>query len=317
MLRGAIDILGFTFHYFQNEIHVPCQGSLTAQQLAWILRRLRESFTLVSPQQFLEDVRRRKEDPAELCLCFDCGLKSQYDIALPVLEEFGLKAFWFLYTSVLDGGIVTVEQVHHFRFSCFASVDRFYSVFFQAAADRLSDRFDSALSAFRRSGYLNWAPFYTEEDRLFKYLRDRVMTEEEFHAVLQRMMREAGYEVEAYRDLLWLSRDEVRHLSDTGHVIGMHTHTHPNEIGKLPYEAQLREYGTCQKILREITGQPVVSMSHPCNSYSGDTLRVLRELGVEAGFRADQDPRYRSALELPRIDHAAWIRQQKESVLWQ
>ncbi len=265
----------------------------------------------------MEDLRRGKTEPSELCLCFDCGLKSQYDIALPVLDAYGIKAFWFLYTSVFENGVVAVEQHHHFRFFCFETVDRFYTAFFQAAAARLAERYEQGYAAFQKDGYLNWAPFYTREDRLYKYLRDRVMTDGEFNGVLQTMMDEMGYDVEQYRQILWLNRQEVQRLADTGHVIGMHTHTHPNEIGKLPYEEQLREYGTCRDILREITGQEITTMSHPCNSYNGDTLRVLRELSVEAGFRSDPDPRYHSRLELPRIDHAVWIRRHLEDRLWQ
>ena len=26
-------------------------------------------------------------------------------------------------------------------------------------------------------------------------------------------------------------------------------------------------------------------MSHPCGSYNGDTLKVLKELGIELGFK--------------------------------
>ena len=34
---------------------------------------------------------------------FDDNLKCQYDIALPILDKYSLKAFWFIYTSPLDG----------------------------------------------------------------------------------------------------------------------------------------------------------------------------------------------------------------------
>ena len=282
-----------------------------------MLNRLQKSYMIVPPQQFLEDFRRGKGNQTELCICFDCGLKSQYDIAYPVLDALGMKAFWFLYTSVFENGVVSVEQYHHFRFSCFETIDRFYSAFFQVASVELGERFEKGCRDFQKYGYLNWAPFYTEEDRLYKFLRDRVMTGEEFDGILHVMMEEAGYNVEDYRQVLWLNRDEVRHLAETGHIIGMHTHTHPNEIGRLSYEEQLWEYGTCQNILQEITGQNITTMSHPCNSYNSNTLRVLEKLGVEAGFRADRDPRFHSKYEIPRIDHAAWIREQKEILLWE
>ena len=45
-------------------------------------------------------------------------------------------------------------------------------------------------------------------------------------------------------------------------------------------------------------------MSHPCNSYSHDTLMILRELGISLGFAANMQVRGQSELEYPREDHA-------------
>jgi hypothetical protein len=46
-------------------------------------------------------------------------------------------------------------------------------------------------------------------------------------------------------------------------------------------------------------------MSHPCNSYTADTLSILAELGISLGFRATmRGAADASALERPREDHA-------------
>lgn len=281
------------------------------------MEALRREYRIITPQQFLDNLQTGRSDPSEICLCFDCGLKSQYDIALPVLDAQGLKAFWFLYTSVFQGHIVPIEQYHHFRFFCFEDVNDFYLAFFQKLEACSPARFARGVDEFNRCGYLNWAGFYTREDRLFKFMRDKVLDTSEFDEIMQAMMRDADYDVSRHRHNLWLTPAEVRRLSDDGHIIGMHTHTHPNAIGSLSYEEQLLEYRTNQQILREITQKPVRCMSHPCNSYNTDTLRILRELGIEAGFRADRNPNYHSRYELPRIDHSEWIRSHRELKIWQ
>ena len=38
-------------------------------------------------------------DENDLCLTFDDALRCQYDVALPVLEKYGLTAFWFVYSG--------------------------------------------------------------------------------------------------------------------------------------------------------------------------------------------------------------------------
>ena len=38
-----------------------------------------------------------------MCLTFDDAVKSQIDIALPILEQFKIKSFFFVYSSIFDG----------------------------------------------------------------------------------------------------------------------------------------------------------------------------------------------------------------------
>ena len=44
-------------------------------------------------------------------------------------------------------------------------------------------------------------------------------------------------------------------------------------------------------------------MSHPCNSYSEDTLQLLEGMGIKIGFRSNLTERQHSDLEYPREDH--------------
>ena len=46
-------------------------------------------------------------------------------------------------------------------------------------------------------------------------------------------------------------------------------------------------------------------MSHPLGNYNDDTLKILKKLGINIGFRSSLSPSYiKSALEIPREDHA-------------
>ena len=46
-------------------------------------------------------------------------------------------------------------------------------------------------------------------------------------------------------------------------------------------------------------------MSHPCNSYSADTIGILRGMGIMLGFRANMEKiENMSMYEYPRQDHA-------------
>lgn len=304
---------GIAFHYFQDEHppfhHIPCQGSLTQRQFEWVIDKLEERYTILQPEEFINRYLAGDRSPNQICLCFYCGLKSQFDLALPVLEARGLRAFWFLYTAMFCGEIVKIEQYHHFRSLCFDTADDFYDAFFAQAAVRFGrSRVDGALEAFDPASYLAWSDYYTPNDKRYKYLRDRILTVDEYETVMGDMIDAVGYDVEAYRGLLWLREDDVRYLARRGHMTGLHTHSHPYDVCALPLSLQKQEYETNRNVLQEITGGPVISMAHPCNSYSAETLKILRDLGITIGFRSNYDENSGDVLEVPCMDHATLLR---------
>jgi len=88
-------------------------------------------------------------------------------------------------------------------------------------------------------------------------------------------------------------------------VIGLHSFHHPTRFANLSSAEQMSEYGRNCDHLRYVLGKSPVAMSHPCNSYSTDTLNILGRLGIEIGFRAYPDELdNRSRFEFPREDHA-------------
>jgi peptidoglycan/xylan/chitin deacetylase (PgdA/CDA1 family) len=101
-----------------------------------------------------------------------------------------------------------------------------------------------------------------------------------------------------------MSQIQIRELADNGHIIGLHTHNHPTNCAALAKSVQKREYAENISVLEQILGTRPQTMAHPCGSYNGDTLDVLKDLGVKVGFRADMEGAAASLLEQPRMDHA-------------
>lgn len=300
---------GISFHYFHNDVHCDCQGAIAEKDFDDFLSRLEKKYRIVSPEEFYSAYLSGKREKDTACICFDCGLKSQYDIAYPVLKEHGLRAFWFLYTGALDGGIVKIEQYHHFRFYCYETIMDFYRCFFEKFRELYGDKaYNECRKTVNETGYLGWAEYYTYEDKLYKFIRNRQLEESEFDEIMNALMEEKSYNVEEHRRNLWLDEKEIKLLDAEGNMIGLHTHTHPYDIGAMPYREQYEEYSRNKDRLEQIIGRSIKCMSHPCNSYNEDTLNILKDLGIRLGFRADYDPAYDSDLEVPRIDHANLLR---------
>ncbi|MDJ0514348.1 MAG: polysaccharide deacetylase family protein [Methyloceanibacter sp.] len=78
-----------------------------------------------------------------------------------------------------------------------------------------------------------------------------------------------------------LSRSELRAISDAGHNIGCHTHTHFRLSG-LPKEKWFEEIDSCKALLEDIVGHGVSDFSFPFGMrrhFSAPLRRYCRDLG--------------------------------------
>lgn len=301
---------GIMFHHFHDERHAPGQGSLSADELAAMIDFLKPAQILPAREWLTRALRGSLRD-GDLCLTFDDNLRCQFDVARPVLESRGLTAFWFVSTAATQGVPNRVEMYRAFRDRCFPDIDAFYDAFF-AELERIDGdgQIARAVQQFNPLSYLCAFSFYSDADRRFRFVRDEVLGPIRYDQVMESLMAAARVDVHGLVRDLWMDAACLERLHAGGHVLGLHTHTHPTRLANLAPAEQEREYRDNYMTLMQITREPPTSMSHPCNSYNEHTLAILRGLGIQVGFRADMDGGG-SPLEHPRQDHANILRQMK------
>lgn len=306
---------GIMFHHFHdNQKHILGQGSISSELFSDMLDYYGKTHNIINAEEFLYKSLNHTLLPTDVCLTFDDGLLCQYDIAYPVMRERGITAFWFIYTSPLDGIKEKLEIYRHFRFSMFSCIEDFYTAFFNMAA-KLNRNVMDAIKTFDPGKYLREFPFYTPNDKRFRYIRDVVLEEKEYNVLMDKMIEEYKYDIEKNSKLLWLNVDHIKTLHQQGHIIGLHSYSHPTVMVKKDYVAQKKEYGMNKKQLEDIIGEQIKAVSYPCNSYNADTLRCMREFGIKIGFRANMVDvcLERLCFEYPREDHANIIKEMESS----
>jgi len=307
--RGSFGVM---FHHFCGEGHPRGQGAISQEEFGRLLefvglKRIRPA------DEWLEKAAADRLADGDLCLTFDDNLLCQWEIALPVLEALGLTAFWFIYTSPLTGVPETLEIYRYFRTVCFESVDDFYEGFLSALRQsEYAAEVKRALDGFDPDSYLAAFPFYSSSDRLFRYLRDRVLGPDRYERVMEAMIESSAMDREEAAKRLWMSKEQIAALHRQGHVIGLHSHTHPTRLADLPGDRQSNEYRLNLEILTDLTGQAPLSVSHPCNSYNQETLDILSGLGIRVGFSTLMEPPHPHRLARPRLDHALIMRELRE-----
>lgn len=164
---------------------------------------------------------------------------------------------------------------------------------------------DSALDRFHPDQYLAEFSFYSRNDRLFRYVRDRVLTSDQYSNVMAGLMQAHNFKIREVLPLLFMDASQLINLQNDGNIIGLHSHTHPTTMDTLSVANQRYEYRTNHAYLSSALGDEPTSMSHPCGRYTPDTLQILHDLGVRLGFRSSLSiPEAPSLLEIPRVDHS-------------
>ena len=301
---------GVMFHHFYNETHPKGQGAISAQDLVELLNHLGRQ-NILPADEWMRRALAGALRENDLCLTFDDALLCQFEIAFPVLGDMGLTAFWFVYSAVFEGIAADIEVYRYFRTVSFSTVDEFYDSFMQYVA-KMCPKAISELDGFDPDRYLAGYPFYTKGDRIFRYLRDDVLGDAGYNEVMQLMMSEKGFSRAAVARALWMDESHLGALKDAGHLIGLHSYSHPTRLASLSREAQRDQYQRNMDQLEKALGEKPTCMSHPSDSYSAETLRILQDLGVKLGFRANmrQLPNP-SPLEFPRQDHAMIMKEMR------
>ena len=293
------------FHHFHDEVHPPGQGALNAAGFEEMLRFFGLN-RLLPAGEWMSRMLDGSLGDDQCCITLDDGLRCQFDVALPVMERLGLTAFWYVNTSPWEGTVEKLELYRYFRSVRYPDIEDFYVDFFkEIVLSPLAAKVSDALKGFVAKDYLSQFPFYTDGDRKFRYVRDRVLGPEAYNRIMDAMIERAGLDLRQVHDLLWLKPDHVRALQNKGHVVGLHTHTHPTVLVDMPPAEQELEYRRNSDMLAEVLGEKPITSSHPCNSYNSATLDILKEMGVRLAFRSNlAEGDIRTALTMPREDQA-------------
>jgi peptidoglycan/xylan/chitin deacetylase (PgdA/CDA1 family) len=98
----------------------------------------------------------------------------------------------------------------------------------------------------------------------------------------------------------FLSAGEIVHLRQCGHVIGSHSHTHPNIYRELEWERMVVEWRQSSDILAQLLGEPCFSGAVPGGEISDRVLRSADRAGLRYLFTSEPWLR-------PRIVGGCWV----------
>ncbi len=307
--NSSLRSYGLMFHHFVGrDKHLAAQGAISLDAFEKIIDRFIDNFNVLRAEEWVYKAENNKLTEGEVCVTFDDGLRCQADVALPVLKRKGLTAFWFVQSGVLVGDVGVLEVFRRFRNEYFPSVVDFYRSFFSVAFGPDSEKVIRQIKKKIPGEFLKDFEFYSEEDRVFRYVRDQVLEPQQYVDIMTSLIHSMKSDVKQLSQNLFVDKVLIKMLENEGHIFGLHSHSHPTCLAELPEKNQRMEYEKNYDILSEILMIPPFTMAHPCNSYNDETLKILRGLGIRIGFRSNMSKKNYSSLEFPREDSANLLR---------
>ena len=221
------------------------------------------------------------------------------------MERLGIEAFFFVYSSAFGDNPDPFEIYRYFRTACYTHIDKFYKHFFCLAQQIDPAEYSQHHAKYSGLNYLAEYPFYSENDKWFRYLRDQYLDGTQYDGLMSELMVQKDFDVNAAKRVLWMSEQDLVITESKGHLIGLHSSSHPTQMSKLSKAEQELEYQKNNEHLSSLIGKPINVMSHPCGDYNETTLEILRSMEIDMGFRSSMSVKeIRSPLEIPREDHA-------------
>ncbi|KQZ26058.1 polysaccharide deacetylase [Duganella sp. Root1480D1] len=271
MERGALSLLSgggrrapaiLIYHRVLPQADPLFPGEVYREQFERQLGWLKSRFNVLPLLDAVRLAAQGRLPARSACITFDDGYADNAEVALPVLQQHGLHATFFIATGFLDGGRMWNDTV-------IETVRRAPGEVFDATPLGLGRHAIDSWDARRKTigaliGQLKYLPM---EQRLQE---------------VGKVASLAG--VELPRDLM-MSSAQLRKLHGAGMGIGGHTVNHPI-LARLPADEARQEIAQGRAALETVLDAPVRVFAYPNGKpgqdYLPEHVAMVREMGFDA-----------------------------------
>ena len=217
-------LLFINYHYIRDPgayehpgIH-PLAPAAFGKQVEW----LQHNFHFATPGEVEGLVLEGRPLPRpSVFLTFDDGLIDQWRAACEVLNPAGVRcAFFACSRPALEGRALTVHKVHWLR--AHTEPGAFTEEFFAAIPRELRPTGDEDWATTAQQMYIYDSP---EAGRL-KYALNFVLPSELVDEATSQMLSNRGTDERAFCAETYMDADQLRQLTEQGHIVGVHGHSH-------------------------------------------------------------------------------------------
>jgi len=257
-LRSKLIIL--TYHRVRPNNDPFLLGNMEVDTFEKQVSLIKRLYTPLSLSEASEKLRQGKLPDGAVCITFDDGYADNYELALPILQKWDVKATFFVATGFLDGGRMWNDTV------------------IESVRNTLKKDLD-----LREIG-LSLYPVASVQEKLQAITL--ILNELKYLPIQERYQNSelvAQYAGQGLDNNLMMTTEQVSLMCGAGMEIGAHTVTHPILSNLTSKEAE-NEIIESRKLLQNITSSEVSSFAYPNGKLGIDYHEEHAELVEQAGF---------------------------------
>jgi peptidoglycan/xylan/chitin deacetylase (PgdA/CDA1 family) len=241
-------------------------ASTSKAQFEKHMKTLARKFRPVSLEEVVQFAKSgRQLPPGAVTVTFDDGFADNYDVALPILNRYGIPASFYIMVNAVENG--TLPWYCRLRFTFHATNKREWKDSASGRAFRLDVPEE-------RKAALNLA--WDTGAKLTGSVQERFIGGVEESLGTEPANGPHGF---------MMTWEQVRGLRRAGHTVGAHTLSHPNVAQVSSCEARA-EIVESKRHLQERIGEAIEHFSYPHPAlnpcWSSETLEITREAGYKS-----------------------------------
>lgn len=266
------------YHYVRENFATPYTSifGVTPDDFRNQLLLLKNQGDFVEPCYLIENSKEVLESKDNhFLITFDDGLKEQFDCALPILDELGIPALFFINSiNHIEKKVSLAHQIHLVR--SVLSSDELFENLVKDSNRKLSQieiqkahqfyRFDNPKSA-ELKYFLNVLLDFASQEKFINSIFTEYFNESE---VLES---------------LYMNTNEIQQLIKRGYI-GSHTHTHL-PLGMYDEQTILFELEMTKKYLENLGSDAIDCVAYPYGTKEAATEEVgklAKQVGYKLGF---------------------------------
>lgn len=270
------------YHYIRNHFSAkyPSIFGVTPNEFKRQLVLLKNQGEFINPVNLvsnINDVLKSKEN--HLFITFDDGLKEQFDLALPILDELNIPVVFFVNSlNFEEKKVSTVHKIHLLR-SIITATKILEEISKIEEVSLLDQEKMNAKGIYR---------YDDEKSAILKYILNFKLTFIQQEVIIKKLF-DFYFEENKVLESLYMSENNLKELAKLGYL-GSHTHSHL-PIGLLSADKIKFELENTRLFFEELTNAKLDLVSYPYGTpeiCTDEVANLAKNVGYKLGFTTNR-----------------------------